>query len=99
MDRLGIRAISEVFLDPNEEPLKSILRMTWKELCDQGWIEEHLIYGQTRYRLTGSGSVEGLWRIGAGKDKAILGLLGALSAAPPSFTKNQSHEIPLKSCI
>ena len=49
MDRLGIRAISEVFLDPNEEPLKSILRMTWKELCDQGWIEEHLIYGQTRY--------------------------------------------------
>ncbi len=90
------KAISRTFLDPAAEPFGEILSTTWKELCDQGWAEECELYGQQRYRLTGKGWVEGLWRTGAGRDRKLLDRLGRLSAKLKRYVKGRGTDVTVE---
>lgn len=87
------KAISRTFLDPAAELFREILSTTWKELCDQGWAEECELYGQQRYRLTGKGWIEGLARIGAGRDAKLLDRLGRLSAELKRCVKGRDTDV------
>ncbi len=64
MAELGHGSIGITLFDPSRDPFRAVHQTTWKELIDQGWLEEHEVEVQTFYRLTGAGWVEGLWRVG-----------------------------------
>ncbi|MCI0724915.1 MAG: hypothetical protein L0338_39020 [Acidobacteria bacterium] len=93
MAELGDRSISRTFFDPHLPPFDGVLQTTWKELCDQGWIEEWELYGQPHYRLTGRGWIEGLWQTGASKDRSLLERLGNLAAALKGYVKGRQRDV------
>lgn len=93
MGELADRAISQVFFTSGSEAQRSVLPTTWKELCDQGWLEEVELYGDKCYRLTGSGWLECLWRTGVGKKKEFLDGLGTLMAAFKRYVKGRQKDV------
>jgi hypothetical protein len=66
---LGDRAISVAFFDPQSSPFQDVPATTWKELCDQHWLEEYEIYSRRHYRLTENGWVEALWKAKRANDR------------------------------
>ncbi len=93
---LGERAISEAFFDPRFDFYKDILATTWKELCDQRWLEEREIYGYPHYRLTGSGWMEALWRAGAGQGPELRESSGKLAGALKTHVKGRREDVVIE---
>jgi len=89
---LGGRAIFEAFFDPRSDSFADILATTWKELCDQRWLEERDLYGCPHYRLTGTGWMEALWRTGAGKKTELQERSGGLAGALKGHVKGRNQD-------
>src|ERR1700720_872692 len=90
---LGDRAILVTFFDPRSDSYKEILATTWKELCDQRWLEERELYGYPHYRLTGSGWMEALWRAGAGEGPELRESSGKLARASKAHVKDRREDV------
>ena len=93
MAELADNSIALTFFDPNGEDFGAIYQTTWKELLDQKWAEEHELEGETVYRLTGRGWVEGLWRIDAHKDGLLYARMGQLAASLKSRVKDRQADV------
>jgi hypothetical protein len=93
---LGDRAISEKFFDPQAPSFKDVLATTWKELCDQRWLEEREIYGHAHYRLTGSGWIESLWRTGEGERPELRDSATKLSRALKAHVKGRREDVTVE---
>ncbi len=89
---LGGRAILESFFDQRSDSFKEILATTWKELCDQRWLEERDLYGYPHYRLTGPGWMEALWRTGAGEKTELREWSGTLARALKEHVKGRHQD-------
>src|SRR5437588_520041 len=93
---LGDRAISEMFSDPHAASFKDVLAATWKELCDQGWLEEREIYGHAHYRLTGSGWIELLWITGEGERPELRDSATKLSRSLKAYVKGRHEDVTVE---
>ncbi len=93
---LGGRAISEAFFDPQAPSFKDVLATTWKELCDQRWLEELEIYGHAHYRLTGSGWMELLFRSGEGERPELRDSATKLSRALKAHVKGRHEDVTVE---
>jgi hypothetical protein len=93
MAELGDGSVALILFDPNREPFRVIYQTTWKELIDQGWLEEHEVELQTRYRLKGAGWIEGLWRVGAYKDQTLEQKMSGLAATLKEYVKGRERDV------
>jgi hypothetical protein len=93
---LGDRAISEMFFDPHAASFKDVLATTWKELCDQRWLEEREIYGHAHYRLTGSGWMESLFRGGEGERPELRDSASKLSTVLKAHVKGRREDVTVE---
>lgn len=96
MVQLADSPILQTFFNPSADPFTGVLQTTWKELCQQGWLKELQLYGQLRYRLTGSGWLEGLYRTRAGEDRMFLDRLGQLSATLKAHVKGRRADVTVE---
>ena len=90
------RAISETFFDAHSDSFKDVLGTTWKELCDQHWLEEREIYGRVHYRLTGSGWMEALWRDRAGERSELRDSATKLSSVLKAHVKGRHEDVTVE---
>ncbi len=90
---LGDRPIFATFFDPRSDSFKGILATTWKELCDQRWLEERELYGYAHYRLTGTGWMEALWRTGAGEKPELRESSGKLARALKAHVEGRHEDV------
>ena len=60
LSELGDAAIFGTFFDPGSHPFRDVLATTWKELCDQGWMEERELYSK-RTVWHGKEEIRRLW--------------------------------------
>jgi hypothetical protein len=97
LTELGDGAIFETFFDPRSDSYKVILATTWKELCDQRWLEERELYGYPHYRFTGSGWVEALWKTGAGEGLELQESSGKLARALKVNVKGRREDVIVES--
>jgi len=96
LGQLGDQAISVAFFDAISPLFKEVLATTWKELCDQGWMEEREIYGRAHYRLTGSGWMEALWRASTGDRPELREAAAKLSAASKANVKGRDEDVTVE---
>lgn len=90
------KAIHTAFLDPTAHPFDQIIATTWKELCDQQWVEERELYGKRQFQLTGSGWREGLWRAGDLAKTALREKLGTLASAFKGYVDGRQSDITVE---
>ncbi len=95
MAELGDAALVKIFFDPARDPFVGIYKTTWRELIDQGWLEELQLRGQTCYRLKGAGWIEGLWRAGEFKEEAMRERMSQLAAVLKGHVKGRQQDVVL----
>jgi hypothetical protein len=96
LPELGDKAIFATFFDPGSASFKEVLTTTWKELCDQHWLEEREVDGHPQYRMTGSGWMEALWRTGAGEKSELKERSGKLAAVLKDRVKGREKDVVIE---
>jgi hypothetical protein len=95
LSQVADHPICAAFFDPKSPQFSKVLRTTWKESCDQGWVEELELYGQQHYRLAGRGWIAALSRGLTGR-RHLQDAAGLLSAGLKRHVKGRHQDMSVE---